>query len=176
MLKCRLMLSVWFLMFFGMGCTEQQVRPGNRVNSPSLQEATDPVAKRFQEGTSHSQTVVQSAVELSEKYSALSEEAANLRQARHELEDENAELKRRIEDLENKLSQCNEELDDANALLMDVLTELNEWKSQILGYRQEMRDSAKAQLRALIKILELMGADVEELLPTEKDQVTSNEN
>ena len=53
------------------GCGEQQGRP-DRANVPGPASATsDPVALRFQEGASHSQTVVQSAVELSEKYSAL---------------------------------------------------------------------------------------------------------
>lgn len=138
------------------GCSDPQARPASRSQPPA-----DSVARRFQEGSSHSQTVVQSAVELSEKYSALSEEAAALRQRRHELEAENAELKLRIGVLEKDLSQCQGELNEANSLLMDVLAEMNKWKSDVLGVRHEMRESAKAQMKALLKILEMMGAEVD---------------
>ena len=142
------------------GCTEQQTRSASRSQTP-VSVPADSVARRFQEGSSHSQTVVQSAVELSEKYSTLSEEAAALRQRRHELETENATLKLRIEVLEKDLTQCKGELNEANSLLMDVLAEMNKWKSDVLGVRHEMRESAKAQMTALLKILEMMGAEMD---------------
>ncbi len=152
-------LGIISILLGSCGCTEQQARPGMRTsNLPAAQ--TNSVALRFQEGTDHSQTVVQSAVELSEKYSALSEEMVALRQENHALATENAELKLRIEVLEQDLSQCEGELNETNALLLDMLGELNEWKSDVLDYRNEMRDSAKAQMNALLKILSMMGAEV----------------
>ena len=35
--------------------------------------------------------------------------------------------------------------------------ELNNWKSNILGFRDEMRNADNAQLDALVKILEVLG-------------------
>ena len=42
-----------------------------------------------------------------------------------------------------------------------MLTELNHWKSNILGFRGEMRDAASAQLEALLKVLEILGGEAE---------------
>jgi 5-enolpyruvylshikimate-3-phosphate synthase len=38
---------------------------------------------------------------------------------------------------------------------------LNNWKMNILGYRDEMRDAETAQLEALLKILKALGGEVE---------------
>jgi hypothetical protein len=40
------------------------------------------------------------------------------------------------------------------------LTELK-WKSDMLGFRSEMREAAKAQLEALLKVLEILGGKAE---------------
>lgn len=37
--------------------------------------------------------------------------------------------------------------------------ELNGWKSNILGFRDEMRNADKAQLQALMRILEALGGE-----------------
>ena len=38
--------------------------------------------------------------------------------------------------------------------------ELNNWKTDVLGFREEMRDAEIEQLRALLKILEILGGEV----------------
>jgi len=63
--------------------------------------------------------------------------------------------------LEAKLKQTQKELGEANELLIEMLTELNTWKSNILGFRGEMRDAAKAQLEALLKVLEILGGEAD---------------
>ena len=42
-----------------------------------------------------------------------------------------------------------------------MLSELNTWKTNILGFRTEMREAAKAQLEALLKVLEVLGGEAE---------------
>jgi len=37
---------------------------------------------------------------------------------------------------------------------------LNNWKTDILGFRDEMRDAETAQLEALLKILKVLGGEV----------------
>jgi hypothetical protein len=45
--------------------------------------------------------------------------------------------------------------------LIEMLSELNNWKNNILGFRGEMREAAKAQLEALLKVLEVLGGEME---------------
>jgi hypothetical protein len=51
--------------------------------------------------------------------------------------------------------------------------ELNEWKTNILGFRDEMRNADKAQLQALMKILEALGGEVTIETPDQQDDSTS---
>ena len=49
----------------------------------------------------------------------------------------------------------------ANDLLIEMRIELNNWKTNILGFRDEMRDAEKEQLKALIRILTVLGGEIE---------------
>ena len=44
--------------------------------------------------------------------------------------------------------------------MLQTRIELNNWKNDVLGFRGEMQDAQKAQLEALLKILKLMGGEV----------------
>ena len=104
-------------------------------------------------------TAVESAIEISSKYAKLSEEAATLKQQKQNLDAENQRLKDEAQNCRSRLEQTQKELADANDLLLEMRVELNNWKNNILGYRDEMRDAEKAQLEALLKILKLLGAE-----------------
>jgi chromosome segregation ATPase len=120
-----------------------------------------PTAKRFQDTPLEGKTVVESAMELSEKYASLSDQAVAMRQENQRLQTENEDLKRQIATAEAKLKQTQKELGEANQLLVEMLTELNNWKSNILGFRGEMREAAKAQLEAMLKVLEILGGEAQ---------------
>jgi chromosome segregation ATPase len=77
------------------------------------------------------------------------------------LKTQNDSLQQQVTSLEARLAQTQKELGEANDLLIEMLTELNTWKNNILGFRGEMRDAAKAQLEALLKVLEILGGEVE---------------
>ena len=121
-------------------------------------------AKRF-EGRQAGQEASSEAVDLTERYTQLFETAAALKQENQGLAEENGRLKRQIETLEVQLKQAQAELTEANGLLLEMLGELNNWKSDILGFRNEMRQAAKTQLEALLKILETLGAETSLLPP-----------
>ena len=118
------------------------------------------VAKRFQEPGAPGGTVVESAIELSEKYAALSEEAVKLRQQNQDLTAKNQQLSEQAAALDAQIQQAQKELAEANDLLIDMRIELNNWKSNILGFRDEMRAAETAQLEALLKILKALGGQV----------------
>lgn len=134
-----------------------------RLSSPkSEKQQSDSVAKRFQESASqiHNPTVVASAMELSKKHAILSEEAAVLRQENRDFTARNLQLKDQVVTLEAQLQQTQRELSEANDLLITMRIELNNWKIDILGFRDEIRDAETAQLEALLKILKVLGGEV----------------
>lgn len=140
------------------GCTASHSQPATVVTDVPDRESA---AKRFQDPPIDGRTAVESAIELSEKYARLSDQAATLRQENQRLTSENEALRQQTTALEAKLKQTQKELSEANELLIEMLTELNNWKSNILGFRSEMRQAAQAQLEALLKVLEILGGEAE---------------
>jgi len=118
------------------------------------------VAKRFDEPTTAGPTAVDSAIELSQKYAELSEQAAGLRQKNEDLVAENHRLKTRVAALDNQLEQAQRELTEATGLLRELIIELNNWKTDVIGFRNEMRAAETTQLRALLDILKVLGGEV----------------
>ena len=157
MKRTMALVLVSLLVTLLVGCGSQNRKPGT-LNSPGTGA---PTAKRFQDTPLEGKTVVESAMELSEKYASLSDQATTLRQENQRLLSDNEELKRQIAAVEAKLKQTQKELGEANQLLIEMLTELNNWKTNILGFRGEMREAAKAQLEALLKVLEILGGEAE---------------
>jgi len=133
----------------------------DRLSSPkSDKQQSDSVAKRFQESAPQQSTVVASAMQLSKEHAKLSEEAAVLRQENKDLNARNQQLKGQVVTLEAQLQQTQRELNEANDLLITMRIELNNWKTDILGFRDEIRDAETAQLEALLKILKVLGGEV----------------
>ena len=126
-------------------------------------------AKRFEESTPEKNpTAVESAIDLSQKYAKVSEEAAILRQKSQNLAAENQQLKEQVTSLDSQLQQAKKELTEANNLLVEMRIELNNWKADVLGFRDEMRDASRAQIEALLKILKTLGGEVKTEPPSEK--------
>lgn len=166
--KLTLFLILLPLMLPMLGCSSSQAQLDQILPSDSTgAKSSDSVARRFQEPAEHGQTAVESAIELSQKYAELSEQTSKLRNENKDLVTENADLKKQIAELDAKLKQTQKELTEANSLLIEMLTELNNWKTNILGFRNEMREAEKAQLEALLKILETLGGEVPEPLEEE---------
>jgi chromosome segregation ATPase len=165
--KTILLLISLISIFLLSGCTVTKepgrltVQPGS-IQPPQQnvkQLPSDSVAKRFQESAPQGPTVVESAMELSNKYAKLSEEAAVLQQQNQDVFTKNQQLKNQLVALEAQLQQTQKELTEANDVLIEMRIELNNWKTDILGFRDEMRDAETEQLRALLKILEVLGGE-----------------
>jgi chromosome segregation ATPase len=140
--------------------TVQPISPTRQTpQKNSIQLPTGSVAKRFQDTNSISPTAVESAVELSKKYAKLSAEAAVLRQENQDLISKTVQLKDQNAALTAQLQQTQKELTQANDLLIEMRIELNNWKTDILGFRDEMRDADSAQLQALLRILKILGGE-----------------
>ncbi len=144
------------------GCTAQQklVDIISKPDSAQHHSAQVESTKRFEKSSSSGQTVVESAIELSKQLAELSRELVVLKQQKFELITENERLKKQLVSLEPELTQTKEELAQANDLLIEMRIELNNWKTDIIGYRDEMRDANRAQLEVLLKIAEALGAQI----------------
>jgi len=153
-------LILSLLTFLLAGCPALQ-EPADVILKPgSNQQQSNAMSKRFQGTASNGQTAVDSAVDLAKKNTEIFEQMTVLRQENQELTAENRQLKDRIAILEPELEQANKHLSDADDLLIEMRIELNNWKTDILGYREEMRDAYTAQMEILLKIAQAMGAEV----------------
>lgn len=148
------------LTFLLAGCPDFQQPLKVALKPDSTKQQSNAITKRFQDVAPKGQTAVDSAVELSKKNTELFEQMMVLRQENQELTAENRQLKNRIAVLEPELKQAKKELNEANDFLIEMRIELNNWKTDILGFRNEIRDADKAQLEALLRILKVLGGEV----------------
>ncbi len=69
-------------------------------------------------------------------------------------------LKASYQVVKSQVARLNKELAEANDTLIEMRIELNNWKVDILGFRDEIREADTEQLKALIKILEVLGGEI----------------
>lgn len=126
-----------------------------RIVDPSPQD----MQRRFETNTESEGTAVQNAVIWAQKYEELSVRNNELRDQNNKLYLENQRLVRDSDKLTMQLEQTQKDLAEANEFLQQMHLELSKWKSDVLGFRDEIRQSQKAQLEALSKILSVLGAE-----------------
>jgi len=159
-------------------CSSSQQPADLAVNSAAVESPqsyrllteNDSIAKRFRQQDPEGPTVVESAMKLSSEYSRLNQEAALLRQQNEDLIAKNRRLNEQVSSLDAQLQQTQKELAEANGLLIEMRVELNNWKADILGFREEMRNAETAQLETLLRILKVLGGQV--TTETAKKEVT----
>jgi chromosome segregation ATPase len=158
--KTILLLSLLPIVLIS-NCVSVQEPPRTAVRTSFKEKQQNPsVANRFQESASQKPTVVESAMELSQRYAKLFEETAALRQQNRDLTETNQVLEEQIVALGAQLQQTQKELSEANDVVIAMQIELNSWRNDILGFRDEIRDAETAQLEALLKILTVLGGEV----------------
>ena len=108
-------------------------------------------------------TAVESALAWSGKYAEQSERLLAIQEERQQLEKDNRRLLANQAKLLTELEQTQKELEEANDMLIQMRTELDKWKANILGFREEMQATELAQTQALRRVLELLGGE----MPTE---------
>jgi len=181
--KIALLQALLLITFLLLGCSSLPGQGSRRAGSqaddvrspqPIDQQQNISVAKRFQEPADQGQTAVESAIELSQKYAKLSEQAVVLRRQNQDLIAENSQFKEQVTGLDAKLKQTQKELTEANDLLIEMRIELNNWKTNVLGFRDERREAEIAQLEALLKILKILGGEVTRV-PTSREPTESTQ-
>lgn len=105
-------------------------------------------------------TAVESALKWSEKYSRAVEELILAQRKLGEVEEQHRKLASELAKVRSESEQDKKELAEANAMLMEMRGELDRWKANVLGFRDEMRRAQTAQLEALRRILEMLGGEM----------------
>ncbi len=159
-LNVSVIVIIISLSFLFVGCQRsERVAEDAKLQSAERNES---VSKRFQPASSSSEggTTIDSALRLAQEHAKLSEKYSALQQQNLELTEQNGRLKERLAILEPELKQTKKELEEANKLVVDMRIELNNWKADTIGFRDEMREADKVQLETLLKILETLGGEV----------------
>ena len=131
------------------------------------QSAANP--KRFEEQNNAQADAIEKALEMSEKCEKLTADSAELKKKNEELQQKNQQLSGKLQQTQTELERTQKELSQANDLIMETRVELNDWKSDVLGFREEMRQADIAQLETLKKIVELLGGEVPQQLAVADD-------
>lgn len=132
--------------------------PPQAAAAPTEQAGSEVLERRFANPDTQTDAV-QSAVVWAQKYELVLNQNAELREKLNQLTMQNSQLSRRADDANAELERTRKELTEANAFLQEMHVELNKWKSDVLGFREEMRLAQKAQLEALGRILQVLGAE-----------------
>ncbi|MBW8014796.1 MAG: hypothetical protein FVQ82_01295 [Planctomycetes bacterium] len=94
-----------------------------------------------------------------EKYKEFKSKNELLEKLNAELTTDNERLVKRFDAMSANLKITEKELSDANELLIEMRKELDGWKANVLGFREEINEVHKEQLKALVRILKLLGAE-----------------
>ena len=161
---CLILIFTGCTMSLGpIGVTLKNSMPPVEVTLPAITLDDTPggkeVAKRFMDPDQQNESAVESAIELSKRHADLTDELLLLREQNSTLKAENRKLSDKLTLFETQVQRSQRELKEANELMIDMRIELNNWKTDILGFRGEIRDAEKAQLQALLKILNILGGE-----------------
>jgi len=158
-----LMLASLILLPYLYNCSGTQ-NPVKIVFPPEFGENEKPQSaassKRFEQQDTTKTTAIEAAVEMSQKYAQLSTESAELKRQNEKLQEENRQIHDKLEQTQTELDSTQRELNQANDLVMEMQVELNNWKADVLGFREEMREADIAQLQTLQKVLEILGGEL----------------
>ncbi|MCK5566197.1 MAG: hypothetical protein KAJ07_13215 [Planctomycetes bacterium] len=121
---------------------------------------TDSIEGRFTDPGADKSGAVERALIWSQKYDELSVKVEKLMERNSSLVEENIATKHKLSQLQIEYEQTKKELDEANTFLQEMHLELTRWKSDVLGFRNEIRKAQATQLNALSRILRMLGAEM----------------
>ena len=187
-MRCLILVTLFVGSLFLGGCGFPNERtidrpaaePAEKTPDESMRvidQTPEKMQKRFDSTMQDADDLVQDPVELARSYEELSVKTNALRETNSELTLKNNQLKQQIEILKSEMEQTKKDMAEANDFLGQMHLELNKWKSDVLGFRQEIRQAQQAQLEALGKILRVLGAEPMEMSDVpEEDSSDSRES
>lgn len=129
------------------------------TNAPAPEKNNRVIERRFVDSRNDSTDAIGNALTWAKRYEDLSLKTEKFRETNNRQLIEIINLKNNIAKLEAGQKQTIGELRDATDFMEAQQLELTRWKSDVLGFRNEMRAAQATQLKALIKVLKLLGAE-----------------
>ncbi len=147
-----------------LGCTivDRPISPQSYQPYVAPSTTAETMENRFSDTEKADSNAVESALMWSNRYEAISLKTEKLRDDNSKLTIANTNLKHDIQKLQTQLDQTQAELKDANEFLQEMNLQLNKWKGDVLGFRDEMRKAQTTQLGALKQIMQILGAELTE--------------
>lgn len=108
------------------------------------------------------ETAVENALIWSEKFADAVVDLGKMQQENHQLAEKSRKQSDHIITLQQEIKQYQKELAESNTMLLEMKDELGNWKTNVLGFRDEIRQAQEAQLAALRRVLKLLGGDLDE--------------
>ena len=149
------------------GCEQIRARDKSAPSGPPqpmvAQDQTSPPSqynKPIQKPDDQDTSAVQQARDWMGKHYRTLDELRRVEKKNHDLEKQNTKLLADSAALRMQLEQTVEELSAANTMLVEMGNELTKWKTNVLGFRKEMRQAQITQMKAIAKVLELLGGEV----------------
>jgi chromosome segregation ATPase len=170
------LLTLVIIMLAGCRIVEEPIalEAGPQTRPVPAAAGDESIQNRFTDNQNDQTDAVKSALMWSQKYEELSVKTEKLREANDNLALENTDLKHKLSELDAELERTKKELAEANDFLQQMQIELTKWKSDVLGFRDEMRSAQAAQLEALQRVLRILGAEPVESTELQTDQTTDN--
>ncbi|MCX5682444.1 MAG: hypothetical protein NT049_02010 [Planctomycetota bacterium] len=143
----------------------------NRASGPAAgPSAADPLAGResgaylqkssvARDSETPLPTAIESTLVLQDKYAHALEDLRREQDRSRELTDQKQQLADEHTRLQADLAKAQAELSDANNLLVQMRQEIDKWKGDVMGFREELRESNRAQIDALTKVMTLLGGE-----------------
>lgn len=154
------------LVLAAVGCDEQmsyrdRTPPPNasQLASGNVEYLADSSVARDDESAA-SPSAVEDALRWSRKYSETAEKLVAAQQDLHAAREEKQQLLAKVARLQTELDRAKQELRESNQMLVEMREELNRWKTNVLGYRDEMLRAQEVQLDRLHEIIKLLGGQV----------------
>jgi len=143
----------------------QEIVPDTFKSPTQKTKAPDPVVdsnvKRFSKKVGDNASYDDVRV-WSERFNELKKQNKQLKTRNDELTADNKRLMARFNVMKDNLGTAEKELKEANLMLIETTKDLEGWKANVLSFREEQNYVHKEQLKALIKILKLLGAEYED--------------
>ena len=130
--------------------------PADNPKPPESYLAKNGPAK---EGAAAGQPAVERALSWANKYAQSMQTVTDLQREIRDQQKEMQALGQQNVKCQDELAAAQKELKDANALLIEMRQELTKWKTDILGFRSEMKEAQQAQLVMLTRVLKVLGSD-----------------
>jgi len=130
---------------------------GGKTNGEGRSDYLADLAVRSEEDQKDHRSAAEAALEWMKKYSKAADELAQVQRTNRELREKNQTLLARNAKLLTEHEAMKRELEEASAMTVEMRRELNVWKANVLGFREEMKKAEDAELVILTRIMVLLG-------------------